>query len=208
MAVPTSLAQRVFLLAHDPAKGRVRTGTHLGSMLRAAALADLYLAGNLTDVRGRAAVEGRYSGGDPVLDGLLAEIAGARPRTWQSWVGRGHRATIAAVRRQLADDGWVRLEPRRVLGLFPVTRVTIRDPRVRKELLARVRTALKEPTGRVDPQDAALVAIVAAGELTLVLDRRARRASERRIAQLTEVSGPAGPALHRVVQAANSSAAG
>ncbi|MET8152705.1 GPP34 family phosphoprotein [Actinoplanes sp. NPDC049668] len=201
MAVPDSLPQRIYLLAYNPDKGRVGMGTNLGAMLRAAALADLYLAGRLIDEHGRAAVV-RRPGHDPVLEALVEEIAGSRPRKWQHWVGRRHRAAVGAVRRQLGDNGWVRLQPHRILGLFPTTRVTIRDPRVRKELLGRVRAALKDPIGRVDPADAALVAIVTAGDLRLVLDRRARRAGKRRIQELTDLSAPIGTALRRSIQEA------
>jgi hypothetical protein len=202
MAVPDSLPQRVYVLAYNPDKGRVGVDTNLGSMLRAAALADLYLTGHLTDERGRVAIEVRHPCHDPVLDAILEEIAGSRPRTWQSWVDRRQRAARHAVRQQLGDRGWARLEPHKVLGLFPTTKVTIRDPRVRKELLGRVKAALTTPIDRVDPADAALVAIVAAGDLTLVLDRKTRRANKRRIQQLQQVSGPVGPALHKAVQAA------
>ncbi|MET0495487.1 MAG: GPP34 family phosphoprotein [Actinoplanes sp.] len=202
MAVPGSLAQRVFLLAYDPAKGRIRVGTYLGAMLRAAALADLYLDGHLTDERGGAAVDARHPCRDPLLAALLDEIAGSKRRTWESWVDRRQRAAVSAVRRQLSDGGWVRLEPHRILGVFPATRVTIRDPRVRKELLSRVNGALKNPIGKADPADAALVAIVAAGGLTLVLDRRTKRAGKRRIEELTRLSGPIGPALRKAIEAA------
>jgi hypothetical protein len=208
MAAPDRLPQRIFLLAYDPDKGRVRAGTNLGAMLRAAALADLYLSGHLTDERGRAAIAARHPCHDPVLEALLEEIAGSRPRKWQSWVGRRQRATVGAVRQQLGDGGWVRLEPHRILGLFPTTRVTIRDPRVRKELLGRVNGALRNPIGRVDPADAVLVAIVAAGGLKLVLDRRTKRANKRRVRELTELSGPIGPALRKSIEAAEAAAAG
>lgn len=199
MAVPDSLPQRVFLLAYDPGKERMAPG-YLGAMLRAAALADLYVNGHLTDRGGCAAVEVRHPCPDPVLDGLLDEISGSRPRAWRSWVSRRQREIVRAVREQLRDGGWIRLEARRVLGLFPVTRVRVRDPRVRKELLGRVDAALHKPIGRVDPADAAIVTIVAAGGLTLVLDRRARRANKRRIGQLIVVSGPIGHALRRWIQ--------
>lgn len=202
MAVPDSLAQRVFVLAYDPEKGRVGLGTNLGAMLRAAALADLFRGGHLTDERGRAAIDVRHLGPDPVLDALLEEIAGSKPHTWQSWIGHRQRAAVRAVRQQLSDGGWVHLQPDRILGLFPTTRVTLREPRVRTELLARVGAALNEPIGTIDPADAALVAIVAAGDLTLVLDGKARRAHKQRIRELTKLSGPIGPALRASIQAA------
>ena len=77
-----------------------------------------------------------------------------------------------------------------------------RDPRVRKELLDRVNTALHKPIGSIDPADAALVAIIAAGDLKLVLDRKTERANKQRIQELTKLSGPIGPALHKSIQAA------
>jgi hypothetical protein len=202
MAVPGSLPQRIFLLAYNPDKGRVGAGTNLGAMLRAAALADLYLNGYLTDERGRAAIDVRRPSHDPVLEALRDEVARSKPRKWQSWVDRRQGAAVGAVRQQLGDGGWVRLEPRRILGLFPTTKVTMRDPRVRKELLGRINGALKDPIGKIDPADATLVAIVAAGDLKLVLDRETRRANRRRIQKLVELSGPIGPALRKSIQAA------
>ncbi|MFC0533416.1 GOLPH3/VPS74 family protein [Phytohabitans kaempferiae] len=200
MAVPDSLPQRVFLLAYNPDKGKVRAGSNLGAVLRAAALADLYLSGHLTDERGRAAIGVRHPCHDPVLDALLEEIAGSRPHKWHSWVSRRQRAAVRAVRQQLGDGGWVRLEPSRILGLFPTTKVTIRDPRVRKRLLGRVNGALRKPIGEIDPADAALVAIVTAACLKHVVDRKTRRANKRRIQELTKLSGPIGPALHKSIQ--------
>lgn len=207
MALPESLPQRVFLLAYNPDTGRA-SGSNLGAMLRAAALADLSINGHLTDEHGRAAIGARRSCHDPVLKALLDEIVGARPRKWQSWIGRNQRATLIAVRRQLGDGNWVRLQSHKVLGLFPMVKVTPRDTRVRKELLGRVNDALKKPIGRIEPADAALVAIVATGELNLVLDRRARRAHKRRIQELTELSGPIGRALRKSIQSSAAVAAG
>lgn len=200
MAVPDSLPQRIFLLAYDPEKGRFRVFTHLGAMLRAAALAELYLTGHITDENGRAVIDTRRPCHDPVLGTLLQEIAGSKPRKWQRLIDDRQGATVKAVRQQLSDGGWVRLEPRRILGLFPTTTVTIREPRVRKELLARVNGAVKNPIGRVDPADAALVTIAAAGFLTLVLDRKTRRANKRRIQELAELTGPIGPALEKSIR--------
>ncbi|BCB88127.1 GOLPH3/VPS74 family protein [Phytohabitans suffuscus] len=202
LAVPHSLPQRIFLLAYNPDKGKVGLGTNLGAMLRAAALADLYQGGHLTDERGRATIDARHPCHDPVLDALLEEIAGSKPHTWQSWIGHRQHAAVRAVRQQLNDGGWVHLQPHKILGLFPTTKVTIRDPRVRKELLDRVNTALRKPIGSIDPADAALVAIVAAGDLKLVLDRKTKRAHKQRTQELTKLSGPIAPALHKSIQAA------
>lgn len=208
MAVPSSLPQRIFLLAYDPAKGRVGMGTELGAMLRAGALANLYLQGRLIDVRGRAAINGQHPCSDSVLAGLLTEIAGSKPRKWQYWIGKRQRATVATVRQQLEDGGWTRCQPYKILGLFPTTRVTLRDPRVRKELLSQVNGAFRTPVSRVDPADAALMTIVAAAELNLVVDRKTRRDNKRRIQELAETTGPIGPALRKSIEAASSGGEG
>ncbi|OJF11974.1 GOLPH3/VPS74 family protein [Couchioplanes caeruleus] len=204
MALPSSLPQRIYLLAYNPAKGKVGIGTELGAMLRAGALADLYIKGQLTDVRGRAAINDQHPCSDSVLAGLLEEIAGSKPRKWQYWIGKRQRTTVGAVRQQLEDGGWARCQRYRILGLFPATKVTLRDPRVRKELMSRVNGAFRTPAGRVDPADAALVTIVAAAELNLVVDRKTRRDNKRRIQELSETTGPIGPALHKSIQAAAS----
>ncbi|WP_344455806.1 GOLPH3/VPS74 family protein, partial [Actinocorallia aurantiaca] len=89
--LPDTLPQRIYLLALDPGKGRPLMGTHLNELVRAAALADLYLSGHLTDERGRAAVAVRHPCHDPVLEAVLEELASSRPRKWQHWVGRRGR---------------------------------------------------------------------------------------------------------------------
>ncbi|GIE29303.1 hypothetical protein Ait01nite_023480 [Actinoplanes italicus] len=208
MTLPGSLPQRIFLLAHDPDKGRFRVGTEIGAMTRAAVLADLYLKGLLTDENGRATVAGRHPVADPVLAAVLEEIKAAKPRKWQHWVDRRQSPTVKAVRQQLNDGGWVRVEPYKALGIFPLTRVTIRDPRVRKELLSRVRGALRDPAGKVDHTDAAMVAIVAAGGLGIVLDRKTRRAEKQRIQHLNDLSGPIAQALRKSIEASAAAAAG
>lgn len=206
MTLPGTLPQCVYLLAWNPDRGRVGVFTELGAMLRAAALADLRLRGYLSDERGRAVVNGRPLISDPVLAGILDEITGSRPRKWDHWIGKRHRATVTAVRRQLGDEGWARLEKHKIVGLVPVIRVTPRDPRVRKNLVHRVKEALRTPVGRVDPVDAALVTITAAAGLNLVLDRRTRRESRSRIRELDAINGPIGSALHKSIQASHSQA--
>jgi hypothetical protein len=127
---------------------------------------------------------------DPLLREVLAEIeASARPRRWQHWVRKGRRQTRAEVVRRLVADRVVTAERQRVLGIFPRTRITVRDPRLVKRLHANIAETLR---GRnADPRDAAVVALAAAGKLRTVFDWRQRRANRIRIAALTAASAAA-----------------
>ncbi|WP_106398959.1 GOLPH3/VPS74 family protein [Actinocorallia populi] len=206
--LPDTLPQRIYLLALDPDRGKPRMGVHLNELVRAAALSDLYLAGHLADEKGRAVVAVRHPCHDPVLETVLEELSAARRHKWQYWVGRRGRQTAAAVRDQLADGGWVRVEKHKILGLFPSHRITPRDPRLHGRLRHRVTAALRDPLPRIDPADAALVSLAEAGKLRNVLDRGARRTHKRRLADLNERTGPLPKALKKAIAAQDAAAAG
>ncbi|MDL4820751.1 GOLPH3/VPS74 family protein [Actinomadura opuntiae] len=202
--VPDTLPARMYLLAYDLRKQRLTTrGSQLGYVLRAAALTELFLDGRLEDRRGRP-VPGT-PGEDPY--GVLAQISASRPRSWQHWVRKGGRALVRTVRDELVRDGWIRVRGRRMLGLFPYQEVTVRDPRVVKELWGGASSALRgRPVAHVNSYDAAAVALAAAGELKAVLPGSERRRHKRRIAELTARSGPAAPAVRKVIRAQRAAA--
>ncbi len=202
METPASLPERVYLLSRDGGRRRAAHSLgELGHVLRAAALAELFVAGQLADVDGKVRVVGQPSTAEPILGEVLERIAASRPRSWEHWVHAGARGMPAAVRDQLAAGRWVRVEPVRILGLIPSARVSVSDPRVLQRLLAQVSAALSatRPASRVEPRVAALVAVAAAGDLRLGLSRAQRRAAKARIAELTDRGGPAAPALRRVL---------
>jgi Golgi phosphoprotein 3 (GPP34) len=204
--LPDSLPARMFLLAYDTHKQRM-TGSQLGYVLRAAALTDLMITGALVDAGGKVSAQPGPAGTDPLLEAVRQQIAASRPRSWRHWVSKGAGPMKRDVREQLAAAGWIRVEPRRVLGLFPTTKVTVRDTRVVKQLVSMVSAALREPIGQVNPRDAALVALAASGELKIVLPRARRREHKERITRLTDRTGPAAIALRKVVQSAQAAAA-
>ncbi|MFG2001034.1 GPP34 family phosphoprotein [Spirillospora sp. NPDC048911] len=198
--VPDSLPARMFLLAYDVTKKRMTARSRLGYVLRGAALTELYLDGRLGEKNGKPCVE--TAGDDPY--GLLHQISGSRPRSWQHWVRKDHRAIVRAVQAELAREGWIRVEQHRVLGLFPATRVTVRDTRVVKALWGGASSALRgTPVAHVNSWDAAAVALAAAGDLKAVLPRSDRRRYKRRIEELTARSGPAAKAVRKAVDAQN-----
>jgi hypothetical protein len=208
LELPQTLPERLYLLAYDARRRRLTASAQLGYVLRAAALADLQLRGLLADEAGRVRATGQQAA-EALLGPVLEQVARSRPRGWAHWVRAGQRPLQRAVRARLEAGGWIRVEPRRVLGVFPAARVTVTDRRVLEELGGIVARTLAgdQPVAAVDPADAALVALAAAGELPTAIPRRRRRQHRRRIAQLSERTGPAVPALRRVLQQLRASAA-
>ncbi|MFF2076417.1 GPP34 family phosphoprotein [Kitasatospora sp. NPDC058162] len=201
MDLPVNLPEKFYLLAYDPERGRLTRTSELDLALRAAALTELLRRRLIRDDgRHPAAVDGPADGLDPLSAALLEQIRQERRRTWKRWIGRPRRSA-RVVRDGLAAAGRIRVEERRVLGLFPVARVTLPEPRVRKALTAGVMSALRGPLSRVDPADAALVALVDAARLGSALTWRQRREFRTRIDKLAPAAGPVPRALRMAITA-------
>ncbi|MGW2377987.1 MULTISPECIES: GOLPH3/VPS74 family protein [Kitasatospora] len=201
MDLPVNLPEKLYLLAYDPQRGRLTHTNNLDLVLRAAALTELLRRGLIRDDgRHPAAVGGTADGLDPLSAALLEQISQGRRRSWKSWIGR-QRMSARVVRDGLAAAGRIRVEEHRVLGLFPVARVTLPEPRVRKALTESITSALSGPLSRVDPADAALVALVDAARLGSVLTWRQRREFRTRIDKLAPAAGPVPRALRRAINA-------
>ncbi|MDH6135631.1 hypothetical protein P3T37_005047 [Kitasatospora sp. MAA4] len=210
MDLPDTLPGKLYLLAYNPETGRPVARADLDLLLRAAALADLLRRGLVQDVDGRPSATGRAPHGlNPLLADLLRRIAETRPHPWAWWIrlrGRpGH--PVRSVRDDLAAAGWIRVEEYRILGLFRSARITERNPRVRKALAATVSSALRGPVSRIDPADAALVALADAAQLRTVLTRQQRREHRERLALLTEQTGPVPHALRSAIRSRRAAAA-
>lgn len=205
---PDTLPATVYLLAWDADKRRFGRGQNLGYLVRGAVLAELSLRGCAYDDEGKVKPSGSKRTGDRVLDDVLREMSDDRPRSWGAWVQRRSRATLAAVGDQLAAAGVATVEQQRMLGIFPGRRVTITDPALAESARATLRRILMGSTAPSD-RDAALVALVAAGDLRTALSRRDRKQYAERVTACTELGGPAAPALRKVmrgVKAARASA--
>lgn len=202
---PDSLPAKLYLLARG---ARPHGGSsELGRILRGAALVELNLRGLLTSDetdRGRVKASGSSRTGDPLLDELLQQVEESRPRTWSGWIRRGNQRTVCAVRDQLAEAGVVTIESGTWLGIFPRRVVRVTDPELITALRDRVQAVLhgSRPTGEVDPADAALVAIAAAGRLRFAVSGKQARGYHRRIAELADRGGAAIPALRAVLRQA------
>jgi hypothetical protein len=193
MTLPESLPARLYLLAYDTKKNRVTAQSQLGLVLRAAALADLYLAGRVTDEDGKVRATGdRRPAGDPLLDEVLQQLAEHRPRSWQGWIARGQPAA-RIVRTQLEDGRYIRVEHRRILP----DRVELLDPSAVQRYADEVRAELRRPASRTDPRTAAVLALAARGEMEIVISRRERREHRQYLDDLAVYTGPIADALRK-----------
>lgn len=209
MTVPVSLPERIYLLAHDSRRQRARGGWRLGFTLRAAALTELLLTGHLVDTGKKPEAPGSPRQLDPVLAEVLRQVAESRPRTWQHWIRKDRGRIVRSVQEQLVEHGSIKVESRKILGIFPLDRVTLRDTRAAKQLTRQVTGAASgsQPLSRLDPHDGALAALAAAGELDTVFSRAERRKNRKRIRQLEEFTGPVARALRKTIQSQRSAAA-
>jgi hypothetical protein len=205
MEIPRSLPARVYLLAHDPEKHKLASGDRIGLALRAAALAELYLGGHLSDDNGRPKATGLPVKGDPLLAELLHLVAGAKPMPWHRWISKEESKFRAKVRDQLAHQKFIRVEPRRILGIFPSERIIMRENRPVAQLRQTVSRTLRGGEAQPDKHDAAMTALVAEAKLRLVIDRRHARERKHRIKQLSETTGPILAALHKAILVKQSS---
>ncbi|MEO3813938.1 GPP34 family phosphoprotein [Sphaerisporangium sp. B11E5] len=208
MELPHTLPERLFLLAYDIEKRRLTSRSRLGFLMRAAILAELLIQGHIADATG-GPVARAQAVPDPMLDEMLQQIASSRRRSWQHWVGKRNRQAIHQVRDRLERDRWIRVERRRILGIFPHTVVTVRDTRVVRRLLATVSSAVRggTPVARMSRRDAALVALAAMARLRAGLPRADWRAARTRVDTLGDTVAPIPRALRKAIEAAESAAA-
>jgi hypothetical protein len=194
MTLPESLPARLYLLAYDTEKNRVTANSRLGLVLRAAALADLYLAGRVTDENGKARATGdRRPTGDPLLDEVLQRLAEHRPRSWHGWIARGPHGAVRTVRAQLEAGRCIRVEHRTILP----DRVELQDRGAVMRYADELRAELHRPASRTEPRTAAVLALAARGEITTVISRRERREHRQHLDELAVHTGPIADALRK-----------
>ena len=93
MNLPESLPARMYLLAYDTGKNRLTARSQLGLVPRAAALTELYLAGQVADEEGRARPAGDRRPSRRPAGGLLVRADRRAPAApWHRWIGRGERS--------------------------------------------------------------------------------------------------------------------
>lgn len=200
-----SLPAQLFLLACDCDKERVLSRDVLGYVVRAAALAELEARGCLADDGGRAKAHDRRTG-DAFLDGVLRGVAAeSRPRLWKTLIAKERRKTLLALERALEQAGFVSVEYR----TWRFTRVRVQDGELPGRLRAEAAGMLggEIPVARVRPRQAGLAAMSTLGRLSPLVTMGDRHRNRRRLKELTERAGHAGPALKKALDARNAVAA-
>jgi Golgi phosphoprotein 3 (GPP34) len=195
---PDSLPAQLFLLAVDPRRQRLTGRGELGHVLRAAALVDLQLGGQLLDVDGRPKAMDPEPVPDPVLAAVLSQVAADPGRRWRYWIRKDARRITRQVADGLVAARRIEVHQYRILGVMPAQRIVVLDPLVRDRIVGAIDAALSD-AWPVGDRTAALVSLAAAAQLRIVLPRSRRRAHRHRIAQLTARTGPVPPALRRVL---------
>jgi hypothetical protein len=200
-----SLTRSTFLLAFDLRKEKLTQRDVLGYLLRAAALTELLLAGNLVDESGKARARTAPAAEPGSLPAVVWEqISSSPPRSWRRWVRKDHGKAVHVVRDELAAARLISVERRRIL-LFPVERITPRKAYLSRRLAERVGRAIRggQPVGHVDEDVRVLAALaMAAGLKTVVPSWRETRQLRDRIQQLSAPVEPVATALRKSVEAA------
>lgn len=198
-----TLPEKTYLLTYDVQREKLTNGRFRGQLVRAAALIELTIGGQLTDRDGKAAGTSANPPADPLLATVLAELGPDQARSWRRLVDHRPRAAEHAVRGSLTDKGIVTVREGKVLGLLPRFDVIPADPAKIATLqqAARAAVAPETPVEKVPVEDAALAVLAAAGEVTTVFSRMERRRHKERLQQLGARLGGVAPALHRAIQA-------
>lgn len=206
-----SLTRSTFLLAFDLRKEKLTQRDVLGFLLRASALAELLLAGNLVDESGKARARTAPAAEPGSLPAVVWEqISSSPPSSWRQWVQKDNGKAFRLVRDELAAARVISVERRRIL-LFPVERITPRKAYLSRRLAERVGRAIRggRPVGHLDEDVRVLAALATAARLkTVVPSWRERRLLRDRIRQLSVPIEPIATALRKSVEAATAGSAG
>ncbi|WP_116206442.1 GPP34 family phosphoprotein [Amycolatopsis circi] len=189
-----SLPARAYFLACDPGGGSVSRRSRAALLVRAAAVTDLVLRGNLRDQRGHAEPTGTAPTGDLLLDDLLADVRAHSPASWRALLRRGKNDTLQSLETQLSAAGLLEEGSSSVLRrkvLVPSDPARVRD------VHAQLDHALTAPLSEVDAPTAALAALAAASGAGM--SRSDARHHAERLKDLEKLAGPVVPALRKAV---------
>lgn len=158
-----SLADELLLVALDDVSGRAR-GQGLEHGLAGAVLLELVMAERVGLDGRQVVVLDASPVGDVFADEALARIGAERRRSAKAWVNALVKRLLPRVRRRLVDEGVLREEAHRFLGVIPYRRFPAVDGRVDVGVRARLMRAVAGG-GVPDARTAALAGLVRATRL-------------------------------------------
>ena len=188
------LPHQFFLLSLHPEKGRLDADSEpvRGSLLSAAAVAELRIGGLVHDRDGKA--ERTNTTTPAALDPFLAEVLGDVPatgsRSWFEVLESRWGKAEAAVRDHLVSLGHITIEHRQILGPIRREKIVAADPDRVRALRDRVRDAARGGSEAASvPLDEAVLATLAVDGLVgtmfrwreLITHKRGIRALAERI---------------------------
>lgn len=198
---PQAVHYRVYLSAYDLGKEDLYDRPRTAFLTRAGVLTELAHHGYVADADGVVRVANAESTGDPALDEALHQIA-EHDRSWKSWLRHDYKQTLETIELQLQTMNLISVNRKKVLGLVSRTHVTVPDRALVEQLQQSARTILRgsRPASEIDPADAAVVALAAAGLVPAVVSRRDSHVYRERIEALTNRAGAVAPGLETAFQ--------
>jgi len=206
------LHEEIMLLALRDREGTVVSGTMYNFAVGGAVLAELMMEKRIEVEAVRKKKFARVLSpaplGDPLLDECLAKIAGAKRRgELRTWVGKfaQARGLKHRVAQGLAGRGILRVDESKVLGIFTRKIYPEVDPGPERGIVERLRRAIFQDGGEVDPRTAVLLSLAKSADLLkLVFDRKELKGRKERIARVVngELTGKATQEAIQAMQAA------
>ena len=205
----TLLAEDLLLLALDDDSGKaVVDGVTLPRALAGAVLLELTLDGVVVldgegerRRRGRVVVRDAVPA-DPLLADAVAQLGSRKPMKPDAAIEKLSGKIRERVLERVVDNGWVREERGRILGLFPTRRWPATDESHERRVRAELHSVLVDgltPT----PRTAALISLLSAAKM---VPKTLPEADRKRVAQrAVEIADGnwAGAAVRRAVDSVN-----
>lgn len=205
------LHEEALLLALADEKGTPEFGAWYTQAIGGAVLAELLLGGRIRlDGDGAQAmveVVDRTPMGDPVIDECLGILADSKKqRNASGWVSKlaDVRDLKDKVASELCRERVLRVDEKRVLGIFSRTIYPELDPVPERRLRERIERAVRSESRDLDPRTAVLIAVAHhTGLLSTIFSKRELRERKERIREVSsgEVVGQAAAAAAEATQA-------
>ncbi|WP_328603551.1 GPP34 family phosphoprotein [Amycolatopsis sp. NBC_00345] len=200
-----TLPQRLYLLSYHGEKGRLDLASVLvrGQLMRAAAVAELAIGGQLVDQGGKAGrVPGRPAPEDPFLADVLEYVSPDKPRRWFTVVDHRWAKAESTVKDQLAGNGTITVGKGKALGLIPVEEITLGNPHEVTGLRETTRNAvlLGRDPATVPADEAALALFAAEGDVGSVFTHKERSRHKGEFKALAKQFDATVPGVRKALQ--------